>query len=323
MARESKAKRDAKRFGTPERLADIIIQRGVSPLFDVRKHPFAAEQFVRWEKAIRSLVENAVVVDATNVERYVCEIYQNKFVDYESAIPNYMPPFQSMFVEFINKFGDRHGYLIAAFDGPGLKACPMPIPDSLSPDRTHTVIAESFALIAGAHGNAIPVGSTAIGIDDAGRIVGSIHTQVLFGALLDDAGNQSLQNFMHTATLPVFLAISFMHCKNVSVCPVEPNPITARERQKAGLKPFIRYHTINIDPMKQTLKTEGNMEANGPKKALHICRGHFSSYSEDKPLFGRKGMHGRFWMPAHVRGQINKGIVKSDYRVDPPSEPTQ
>jgi hypothetical protein len=71
--------------------------------------------------------------------------------------------------------------------------------------------------------------------------------------------------------------------------------------------------------MKRILKTEGNIESEGLKRALHICRGHFSTYSEEKPLFGR--VAGTFWIPAHTRGQIKEGVVISDYKVSP-KEPT-
>lgn len=45
-----------------------------------------------------------------------------------------------------------------------------------------------------------------------------------------------------------------------------------------------------------------------------------STYSEDKPLFGRSGAHGNFWIPAHVRGTTERGVVVKDYAVQPPVE---
>jgi hypothetical protein len=39
--------------------------------------------------------------------------------------------------------------------------------------------------------------------------------------------------------------------------------------------------------MRKVLATEGGISQNGLKKARHICRGHFSEYSEEKPLFGK------------------------------------
>lgn len=113
------------------------------------------------------------------------------------------------------------------------------------------------------------------------------------------------------------LAISFMHCKNVTIRPFEPDASLNREREKHGLQPFVRYHTIDIEPMKRVLRTEGQAETVGLKKALHICRGHFATYTEDRPLFGK--VAGTFWVPAHVRGSAKEGVVVSDYRVGAPN----
>ena len=110
--------------------------------------------------------------------------------------------------------------------------------------------------------------------------------------------------------------MSLASCKNTTLNAVEPDAKLNRERTRHGLKPFLRYHTINIEPMRKVLKTEGGIETNGLKKALHICRGHFARYSEDKPLFGHTS--GLVWRPAHTRGVINQGVVVSDYKVNAP-----
>jgi hypothetical protein len=109
-----------------------------------------------------------------------------------------------------------------------------------------------------------------------------------------------------------------MNCKNVVVAPNEPDRHLNRERRKHGLKPFLRYHTINIEPMKRVLRTEGNIESVGLKRALHIVRGHFSTYTEEKPLFGK--VAGTFWIPSHVRGSTEEGIVVSNYQVNAPGQ---
>ena len=55
----------------------------------------------------------------------------------------------------------------------------------------------------------------------------------------------------------------------------------------------------------------------GPKKALHIFRGHFKTYSEDRPLFGK--VAGTFWWEGSVRGSLAKGKVDKEYQVSPPA----
>ena len=72
---------------------------------------------------------------------------------------------------------------------------------------------------------------------------------------------------------------------------------------------------LEIGAIKDVLRAEGDAAANGLRKALHICRGHFATYTENNPLFGK--LKGTFWKPAHVRGSIEDGIVDKDYRVSP------
>lgn len=82
----------------------------------------------------------------------------------------------------------------------------------------------------------------------------------------------------------------------------------------------LRFNTINIEPMRSVLRREGRSEESGLRRALHICRGHFATYTEDKPRFGRPGEHGSFWIPQHVRGSVERGVVVSDYNVKPKTE---
>lgn len=120
----------------------------------------------------------------------------------------------------------------------------------------------------------------------------------------------------HSMKVAIF-AITFMNCKNVvrrDVTETEGPSAKWIRRQKA---PTIRYHVLDINPMKEVLRTEGNIETNGIKKALHICRGHFATYTEEKPLFGKKA--GTFWVPAHTRGDIKHGAIVKDYRVNAPA----
>lgn len=119
-----------------------------------------------------------------------------------------------------------------------------------------------------------------------------------------------------TFGIPMLLAMSFLHCKNVvrrDATESEGPPAKWLRRHKA---PAVRYHVLDINPMREVLRTEGGIEHNGLKKALHICRGHFATYTEDKKLFGKHT--GTFWVPAHVRGNAECGVVDKDYRMRTP-----
>jgi len=112
------------------------------------------------------------------------------------------------------------------------------------------------------------------------------------------------------------LAIQFMHCKNVRLEENDPNkkmPSRVRRHwEKKCKEPLKKYYTLNIEPLKAVLSKEGNIEHNGLKKALHICRGHFKTYDE-KGLFGK--YKGTFWIPQHTKGDTNQGEVIKNYNV--------
>lgn len=112
-----------------------------------------------------------------------------------------------------------------------------------------------------------------------------------------------------------FLAISLMHCKNVVKVPAPPPPVPVIKQWERRGRPFLKEYTLDIHPMKRVLATEGGMATNGIKKALHICRGHFATYTDDNPLFGK--VTGTFWKPMHTRGSSEIGEIKKDYRIKP------
>lgn len=113
-------------------------------------------------------------------------------------------------------------------------------------------------------------------------------------------------------------AINFCHCKNIVIRKEVINKSLQNTRIKKGKLPFYRFNTIQIDPMKEILRKEGKSETLGLKKALHICRGHFATYTQEAPLFGR--VTGTFWKPMHVRGNKKEGVVIKDYRINPPAQ---
>jgi hypothetical protein len=112
------------------------------------------------------------------------------------------------------------------------------------------------------------------------------------------------------------LAVSFCHCKNVSVRRDEASQRLARRRTERCGGITLSYKTLEIAPMKKVLAKAGAQGPAGLKKALHICRGHFAHY-EDKGLFGK--YKGRFWIPQHVRGSIEIGAALKDYKVNAPA----
>jgi hypothetical protein len=114
-----------------------------------------------------------------------------------------------------------------------------------------------------------------------------------------------------------FTTVSFMHCKNVVQRVVAPPPKLSKRHKERHGRPLFSYRVLEIEPMKQVLRTEGRSEEVGLAKALHICRGHFKDYRE-RGLFGRN--KGLYWWDQHVRGSIEAGIAAKDYSVKAPEQ---
>lgn len=113
--------------------------------------------------------------------------------------------------------------------------------------------------------------------------------------------------------LPAYMAMSFMHCKNVDVLEVEPHEGQSKRWAKKRGHPLATYHVLEIGPMRRALEGAGESGEKGLKHALHVCRGHFKTFDEDAPLFGRAT--GTFWWADQVRGSSEHGEVVKDYEV--------
>ena len=144
------------------------------------------------------------------------------------------------------------------------------------------------------------VGTWCIALDQEGAIIGTPWAQTFS----DDAqadGVRLYQSLLH----PTLLAISFLHCRNVSVV---DNTVPAALAKKyaarhGGVQP-VKYRTLVIEPLKQILRHEGHSDKTGIAHAMHICRGHFRDYREGKGLFGK--YHALVWTPSIVRGTKGK-----------------
>jgi hypothetical protein len=118
---------------------------------------------------------------------------------------------------------------------------------------------------------------------------------------------------IHFLSLPIVFGLSLANCKNVWLVDVAPPPKVAAKAAKKYGHPLVTFKTLDITPMRRILDTEGEAQTKGLRHALHICRGHFKTFTEDAPLFGTHT--GTYWWPAHVRGRPEKGMIVKDYRV--------
>lgn len=129
-------------------------------------------------------------------------------------------------------------------------------------------------------------------------------------------GGEETKEGLGAALLPALFALSLMHCDNVVERAHEPPKKVSKKFEKRTGRPLTRYYTLEIEPMKRVLRREGRVEDLGLRRALHICRGHFKTYTEDKPLFGK--YVGTFFFRDHVRGAKESGEIAKDYDVKTP-----
>jgi hypothetical protein len=132
-----------------------------------------------------------------------------------------------------------------------------------------------------------------------------------------DGIKETIMRVVMMALSTTLLAISFCHCRNVTLANIIPPPKLSKRYQQRHGRPLVRYHVIEIDPVRRILESEGQASRDGLARALHICRGHFKQY-QGRGLFGK--LQGTYWWPVHVRGNPRSGISLKDYKVSRPDK---
>lgn len=107
----------------------------------------------------------------------------------------------------------------------------------------------------------------------------------------------------------VVCALRMMHVKNVGLA---DKPTRRKAKKQRRLRPDqrIQWKTLTVTP---GTGASGNGSGSQSLTAHHIVRGHFATYTAEKPLFGK--YVGTYWREAHVRGSADAGEVHKDYRV--------
>lgn len=298
----------------------------------VKADPQLTQEYVdlsnRVTEFFSSVLPQTPIVLADNVTEYLCgeeAIRSNAKWDLKD-VPTVTPPFKGMFIETARPKN---------FDNPDIQAWGAYFSrlDEVEAIDSSEITANAvrwvveMALIYSDRGvlKTYPAvwvfylgGDGQLLHDNHGDIL--YETATLAGAELAETVENSkrwddLREGVFSLLLPFFWSFGFMHCKNVTL---ETPPVSRQVRRQAERKgtPLLDYRVLNIEPMKRVLKDEGNLESVGPRQALHICRGHFKTYSEDKPLFGK--FVGTFWWEGSVRGSLSKGKIDKDYLVIPP-----
>lgn len=234
-----------------------------------------------------------------------------------SDYPVLMPPFGNLFAEAHFCDGTDAGALLLTAS----------YPDDASPNVREVfravnpkwvVHGDLFAAFRACHSStpAEYVAEFAYALDETGQSCGDTltHQNPAFGSVEPGMRDENADwSHIH----PFMLSIALANCKNVVLDRVQPvAPKLASAHEKKYKYPPIRYRLLLVGPMREVLRAEGASDQRGMKRALHICRGHFKTYTSEHKLFGR--IEGRYWWQPSVRGSLDRGMVIKDYAIHKP-----
>jgi hypothetical protein len=145
-------------------------------------------------------------------------------------------------------------------------------------------------------GREIHVEGRSIHVDGVGDVVGPGDPEWITVEALMEAG---------------MMVVSMINCSNVGMDDEVPSyPRPARRRLERKDKPLVTFKRLHIKPHKSHAPSGEHGEGG---VAVHIVRGHFKTYTEERPLFGKRT--GTYWWQPMLRGTENRFVLK-DYEVD-------
>lgn len=114
--------------------------------------------------------------------------------------------------------------------------------------------------------------------------------------------------------LPFLFALSLTHCRNVELAERELPPPVIKKRKEKGI-PVFKFRHVVIKPINGKQVIGGGSSGKNNFTPLSFIRGHFKTFSEERPLFGRHV--GRYWWHQAARGKSEYGTITKDYAVQP------
>ena len=279
-------------------------------------HWMAGEPDEATERLLHDIIDSrdrTIRVDAENVADWCLE-HPGTAVDGDGLTP----PWPRCWVEWPSHADGDHGIRggegIAFWvetepaDSPVVATTPLP-----AGTAWQVTGVGPFWLVDGqVHG---PMGSFMMVLDAEGQQVGEFGAHPLAWMERMLPGAESWRQFFawfRSVSAVTMMTFKFANCRNVELVEQRPTRQQRRARERRGELESV-WHTLVINPnlTRRLTVAERGCAADSPAKRLHICRGHFATYTEERPLFGRYA--GRFWVPAHVRGLAEAGIVHKGY----------
>jgi hypothetical protein len=104
-------------------------------------------------------------------------------------------------------------------------------------------------------------------------------------------------------------ALNLGNCVNVELMEPKRSRAESRRIERMG----VRVSELHVRPISKSYRGKGGAEPLGTVP-IHSVRGHFATYGPEygrKLLFGKYA--GRYWIPAHARGNPAAGEVQQSY----------
>ncbi len=272
------------------------------------------EKWLHWPRQqpildnIRHKLSLAVVFNIDNVAKYVIE--DNKQEEWErSDFPELALPFDVCWFEYSQpEYSNDNGKIVKQEAG-------IRIGD-LAVLENGVVTVLRFVLAVGCQPFLIPfIHAWNTADNETGQAMAMACTE----PVSEDVAREEVGKYEKAvgwgAMAPTYFAISLLHCKNVNAVDHEPSAQLNKKRIKRGHLPLMTFKTLEIGSMTRRLDAAKGESSDGVKQALHLCRGHFKTFDK-RPLFG--SIKGRFWWPAHARGDIENGMVAKNYALAGP-----
>lgn len=104
------------------------------------------------------------------------------------------------------------------------------------------------------------------------------------------------------------MALCLLSCKNITTKTRKPPAKKLKKGYRVKKTPLFEYYTLALKPTTKQQKSEPQGLYHN---RLHLCRGHFKTYTAENPLFGQ--LTGRYWWQPMVRGKNKDGVIMKDY----------
>jgi hypothetical protein len=152
-------------------------------------------------------------------------------------------------------------------------------------------------------------GNIFVGVDEAGAFK-------FVRYLVNEKDYEYMSNLESSVLRPLLFGLTLTNVKGSKTHdPRIVKQASRKQRRHANDHPRLLYRVITLPGTPARSPGLPRTGKHLDRLALHLVRGHFATYTEAAPLFGRQT--GTFWRPAHTRGNAEHGVIEKDYEVIP------